>query len=145
MSPTKSPVDVDAHEKAIVEYFALVDRLPGSKKGSAVFEAFLPWHTPDVRVRTGNHPTIEGLSAFEAVLDMPSPVGELRSEHHIVSVVRDGDTTVLEMSVDYTVADGEKVTIPCASVLRFDGDLIRSISIYMDQTPVFSNAKLPGS
>lgn len=141
MATTKTPVD----REAVTEYFKLVDRMPGTRKGSPELEAFKPWHTDDVRVVRGNHPPIEGLAMFEEVLTMPFPAGRLESDHHIHTYLRDGDRIALEMTIDYRLNDGDPVKIPCAAMLRMENELIAELNIYLDETPVYSGAALHGS
>jgi SnoaL-like domain len=60
--------------------------------------------------------------------------------HDIKTLSEVGDTTFVEMDVIYWRKDGSSVRLPCADVVRFEGDLIQELRIFMDAGPVFNPA-----
>ena len=49
-----------------------------------------------------------------------------------------GDTTIVQIDVEYTRKDGKTVTVPNADILTYDGDLVRDWQIYIDVAPVYA-------
>ncbi len=58
--------------------------------------------------------------------------------HHIRNVWEFGDTTIVQIDVEYLRKDGKTVTVPNADILIYDGDLVRDWQIYIDVAPVFA-------
>jgi hypothetical protein len=48
------------------------------------------------------------------------------------------DVSINEAIVHYTMKDGSDVPLPVTSILRWDGDRVRSWGIYMDAAPAFA-------
>ena len=46
--------------------------------------------------------------------------------------------TVMEAKIDYTRKDGNIVTVPAVTVLERQGELVKSLRIYMDVAPVYA-------
>ncbi|MDM0066939.1 nuclear transport factor 2 family protein [Variovorax sp. J31P207] len=92
--------------------------------------------TDDVEVTFGNCPSMKGKAAVE------DGVGAFWKSirgltHHFVNVVESGACSALEATVDYVRADGRLVTIPCVTMLMREGELVRSLRIYIDIGPVY--------
>lgn len=100
---------------------------------------FIAWHSDDVRVQFGNNPPANGK---EEVRENIGHFWEMISglKHNFVTVVTDGDTTVLDAEIDYRRRDGVTVTVPCATLLHRRGELIDQVKIYADLAPVFAPA-----
>jgi hypothetical protein len=63
--------------------------------------------------------------------------------HHIQRAWDVGDTTIVQIDVEYRRKDGKSVTVPNADILIFEGDLVRDWQIYIDVTPVFTPVYAP--
>jgi orotidine-5'-phosphate decarboxylase len=59
-------------------------------------------------------------------------------KHHMVNVAESNGLTFLEANVEYLRKDGRSVTIPAVTVLERDGDLVKSLRIYFDVSPVYA-------
>ena len=101
-------------------------------------EAFVAKLTPDVEVVVGNHPAMKGRQAVkEGIGHFWSTIGGLK--HHFVNVAEGQGLTFLEAKVDYRRKDGREVTVPVVTVLERNGELVKSLRIYFDVAPVYSN------
>ncbi len=91
--------------------------------------------TADTTVRFANHPPAEGRDAVRAALEhLWSTIAGLR--HRFVSVVEQGDVTVVEAEVEYTRHDGSTVVIPIATALERRDGLVASQRVYADLAPL---------
>jgi ketosteroid isomerase-like protein len=100
-------------------------------------EKFVAHLTPDVRFRFANADPVTGRAAVrEAVAGFFSTIDGLT--HHIRSVWHHGDTTIVQVDVEYRRQDGKSVTVPNADILIYDGDLVRDWQIYIDVAPVYA-------
>ncbi|HZO36069.1 MAG TPA: nuclear transport factor 2 family protein [Solirubrobacteraceae bacterium] len=103
-------------------------------------EPYLEHHTDDAVVTFGNNPPAVGKEAIRAAIGgFFSTIGGLK--HTFVHSYTDGDTTYLELSIDYTRKDGGIVTVPAASVLHRRGDLVDALRIYIDVAPIYAPAE----
>ena len=62
--------------------------------------------------------------------------------HEIKMLWEIGDVVFVEMDVIYWRHDGTSVTLPCADIVRFEGDKVAELRIFMDANPV-GNASIP--
>jgi hypothetical protein len=93
--------------------------------------------TPDVRLTVGNHPAMNGRDAVkQGIGAFWSTIDGLK--HHVVNVAESNGLTFLEANVEYLRKDGRSVTIPAVTVLERDGDLVKSLRIYFDVSPVYA-------
>ena len=100
-------------------------------------DKFVAHLTPDARFRFGNADPVTGRAAVkEAVAGFFSTIDGLT--HHILNSWDSGDTTIVQIDVEYKRKDGKTVTTPNADILVFDGDLVRDWQIYIDVAPVFA-------
>jgi len=113
----------------VAPIFADIDAMDADK--------FIAHLTPDVRFRFANadpaigHAAVkEGVEGFWATIDGLS--------HHIRHTCEFGDTTIVQIDVEYKRKDGKTVIVPNADVLKFQGDLVRDWQIYIDVTPVYA-------
>jgi ketosteroid isomerase-like protein len=101
-------------------------------------DAFVAGLTPDVEVVVGNNPAMKGRQAVkEGIGHFWSTIAGLK--HHFVNVVEGHGLTFLEAKVDYRRKDGREVTVPVVSVLERNGELVKSLRIYMDVALVYAN------
>jgi ketosteroid isomerase-like protein len=100
-------------------------------------EDYLAGLTEDVEVTFGNHPTLKGKAAVQ------DGIGAFWQSirgltHHFVNVVESGAHSALEATIDYVRADGRVVTVPCVTMVTREGELVRSLRIYIDIGPVYA-------
>jgi ketosteroid isomerase-like protein len=113
----------------IAPILAAVDAMDADK--------FVAHLTPDAKFRfanadplTGRAAVKEGVEGFWATIDGLT--------HHILNSWDFGDTTIVQIDVEYLRKDGKSVTTPNVDILVFDGDLVRDWQIYIDVTPVYA-------
>ncbi len=113
----------------VAPIFADIDAMDADK--------FISHLTPDVRFRfanadpvTGRAAVKEGVEGFWATIDGLT--------HHILNSWDFGDTTIVQIDVEYRRKDGKTVTTPNADILIFQGDLVSDWQIYIDVTPVYA-------
>ena len=100
-------------------------------------DKFVAHLTPDVKFRFGNADPVTGRAAVkEGVAGFFSTIDGLT--HHILASWDSGDTTIVQIDVEYLRKDGKTVIVPNADILTFDGDLVRDWQIYIDVAPVFA-------
>jgi ketosteroid isomerase-like protein len=94
-------------------------------------------HSDDVVVRFGNNPPARGKDEVaQNIGQFWSLIGGLK--HNFVNTWEVDGTTILELNVDYTRADGAHVSVPCTSFLHRDGELVDELRVYIDLAPVFA-------
>jgi ketosteroid isomerase-like protein len=100
-------------------------------------DAFVAHLTPDVVFRFGNADPVTGREAVrEALTAFFATIDGLT--HHIRKVWEFGDTTIVQIDVEYARKDGKTVTVPNADILTYDGALVRDWQIYIDVAPVYA-------
>jgi hypothetical protein len=57
--------------------------------------------------------------------------------HDVRNLWEVGDVVFVEMDVIYWRKDGTSIKLPCADILRFAGDKIKELRIFMDANPIF--------
>ena len=98
-------------------------------------DSFVAQFTGDARFRFGNTEPVYGRDAVRAaVAGALEPI--VRMRHSVVDVWHERDAVIAEFSIDFTRPDGDVVTLPCASIARYDGGLVRDYRINMDIGPV---------
>jgi hypothetical protein len=64
--------------------------------------------------------------------------------HDIRNMWEVGDVLFVEMDVQYWRKDGSSVTLPCADIVRFEGDKVLELRIFMDANPIGNpSAQIP--
>lgn len=116
------------------DFFALVD----TRDAQAIAAKF----TPDISLRFGNRPQVQGRDAARA--SFAQTASALRAVKHELTGVTNGEdeqgpVVSAEANVTYTLADGREVTVPATSTLRLKDGLVRDYRIFIDTTPVFGN------
>jgi SnoaL-like domain len=100
-------------------------------------DKFVAHLTPEVVFRFGNaDPAIGREAVKEGVGGFFSTIAGL--SHHLLKSWDVGDTTIVQIDVEYHRHDGKSVTIPNVDVLIYDGDLVRDWQIYIDVAPVYA-------
>lgn len=89
------------------------------------------------RLRFGNWDPLRGPEAVEAAID--DFYGSIAGiDHDIRRVWTPAPGAVhVEAAVTYTRLDGDGVTVPAAIHFTRDGEVIRAMRVYVDQSPVF--------
>ena len=100
-------------------------------------DGFLAGLTEDAEVTFGNHPALKGKAAVQ------QGIGAFWQSirgltHDFINVVESGADSALEARIDYVRADGSVVTIPCVTMVTREGELIRSLRVYLDIGPVYA-------
>ena len=103
-------------------------------------DGFLADLTEDVEVTFGNHASLKGKAAVQ------QGIGAFWQSirgltHHWVNVIESGAHSALEAKIDYVRDDGRVVTIPCVTTLIREGELVRSLRIYIDIGPLYEPAQ----
>jgi len=100
-------------------------------------DRFVAHLTPDAVFRFASADPVTGREAArEAVAGFFSTIAGLT--HHVRDVWEFGDTTIVQIDVEYRRKDGKTVTVPNADILIFDGELVRDWQIYIDIAPVYA-------
>jgi ketosteroid isomerase-like protein len=113
----------------VAPIFAAIDAMDAEK-----FNSYL---TPDVRFRFANLDPAIGHAAVKAGVEgFWATIGGLT--HHIQRSWDFGDTTIVQIDVEYQRKDGKTVITPNADILIFEGDLVKDWQIYIDVAPVYA-------
>jgi ketosteroid isomerase-like protein len=113
----------------IEDYFADVDGMR--------LDAFIDRHTDDAVVTSGNNPPARGKQEIRAAIEgLWGMIDGL--SHNVTNRFEEGDTVILESDVTYKRKDGQSVTVPAASFLHRDGELVDRLTFYVDLAPVFA-------
>ena len=100
-------------------------------------DKFVARLTPDATFRFANADPVTGWAAVKAaVAAFFTTIDGLT--HRILNSWDFGETTIVQIDVDYQRKDGKTVTTPNADILIFDGDLVRDWQIYIDVAPVYA-------
>lgn len=92
----------------------------------------------DARVVFGNGQPFVGMEAIRTGLT--AFFDTIAGLHHqIVKEYNVGDDTIVEFKVAYDRKDGQRVTIPCATIFHVDGaGKIDAYRVYFDVTPIYA-------
>jgi hypothetical protein len=111
------------------DYFRTVD--------SMNVDAYLAFHTEDVRFRFGNAEPALGTAALRSgVSHFWSLIKGLR--HDFAGLWELDDAVIAESLVTYTRLDGREVVVPATTILRRRGDKVHDVRIYIDLAPLFA-------
>jgi ketosteroid isomerase-like protein len=99
---------------------------------------FVKFFTDDAVYQFGNNPIAYGPEGIRGPsVEFLKKVEGLH--HHIKTIWDVGENElVLELEVTYIRHDGKVFTLPCSDIIRFKGDKIQEMLIFMDISPVFS-------
>jgi limonene-1,2-epoxide hydrolase len=92
----------------------------------------------DARVVFGNGQAFVGIEAIRTGLT--AFFDTIAGLHHqIVKEYNVGDDTIVEFKVTYNRKDGQRVTIPCATIFHVDAaGKIDAYRVYFDVTPIYA-------
>lgn len=125
---TQSPDESTSANRWVESLFSSIDRQDEQR-----FASFL---TEDASFRFGNAPAVSGRKeAGEAVADFFSSIEAL--SHEILGVWRSDETVVCELAVTYTRRDGERLTLPAATIFSMREGLIEDYKIFADISPLY--------
>ncbi len=109
-------------------------------------ENFVKFYTDDALYRFSNFPIVHGPDGIRISSGSYEEKGTFLGvvegvNHHIVDIWEvEEDTLVVKMEVSYTRHDGGVFTLPCCDIVKFRGDKVSELRIYMDITPVMGTA-----
>jgi hypothetical protein len=153
--PDGSQVEIDYGKiveqdylKAVDATLAAIRRLKSSRDAlikryyetvdSMNLEAFKAMHSKNARVIFANYPAAVGPDQIAgAIGHFWSTIGGLK--HNFINRWDNPEESILEVAVDYTRKDGKKVTIPCVSILKPDGDKVGELRIFIDVAPLYAS------
>jgi ketosteroid isomerase-like protein len=124
----------------------MTDRVPGSMADTCVrlfgrgeafdSEGFITFFTDNPMYQFGNGEPCLTKAAIKASID--GFFGAVDALYHDVRNLWEvGDVVFVEMDVTYWRKDGTSLTLPCSDILRFEGDKIQELRIFMDANPIF--------
>ncbi|HEY6344381.1 MAG TPA: nuclear transport factor 2 family protein [Bryobacteraceae bacterium] len=124
----------------------MIDRAPGAMADTCVrlfgrgeafdSEGFIGFFTDKPMYQFGNGEPCLTKEAIKASIDgFFSAVDALY--HDVRNLWEVGDCVFVEMDVTYWRKDGTHIKLPCADILRFEGDKIQELRIFMDANPIF--------
>lgn len=129
----------------------MASRSPGDLKKliQQVFEAgeamdidrFAQKFTEDAVYQFGNKPVVygrEGITKADSIAAFNKTVNSIK--HHIKNMWELGNMLIVEMDVTYVRKDGKIFNLPACDTVWFNGNLVQRMNIYMDITPVFTEA-----
>ncbi len=101
-------------------------------------ENFVKFYTDDALYQFSNFPVVYGPQGIrDASVDFLKKVEQVY--HHMKNMWEvEDDTVIAEMEVTYIRYDGKVFTLPCCDTIRFKGDKVQELRIYMDISPVFA-------
>ena len=99
------------------------------------FAYVLARFSEDVEVRFGNRPVAVGKQAVRELLAGVHRSFE-SSRHRFANVWQQGDTTLIQFEVTYTLRDGATVRMGTFTVLVREGGMITAMRVYIDEGPL---------
>jgi len=125
----------------------MTDRVPGAMADTCVrlfgrgeafdSEGFISFFTDKPMYQFGNGEPCLNKAEIKASID--AFFGSVDALYHDVRNLWEvGDCVFDEMDVIYWRKDGTSIRLPCADILRFEGDKIQELRIYMDANPIFA-------
>lgn len=101
-------------------------------------DSFVARLSEGVVFQFGNAESVVGRSAVRTyVAQFFSTIEGL--SHDIENIWDVGNTTVVQMIVEYLRIDGRAVSAPAANILTYEGDLAREWRVYVDVTPLYAD------
>ena len=101
---------------------------------------FVKFFTSDCRYKFGNFPETYGpqgiIDSSDEFLKRVNGV-----KHNIIDYAENGDSVYVEMTVEYTMKNGTKHTLPCCDSIVVDGDKVKEMKIYMDSSILFADGE----
>jgi SnoaL-like domain len=108
---------------------------------------FVKFYTDDALYQFSNFPVVYGPEGIRrssgSFEDKGSFLGKVEGVHHHLKDVWEveEDALVVNMDVTYVRHDGKVFTLPCCDIIRFDGDKVKELRIFMAISPVLADAE----
>lgn len=101
-------------------------------------ENFVQFFTNDALYQFSNFPIVKGPQGIkESSVDFLKKVEGVH--HHLKNMWEVGENEmVVNMDVTYIRHDGQVFTLPCCDFIKFKGDKIQEMLIFMDISPVLN-------
>lgn len=98
-------------------------------------EGFVSFFTETPVYQFGNYPICFDLGSIKE--SVTAFFGQVLALYHDIKMLWEiGNVVFVEMDVTYWRKDGSNVTLPCSDIVRFEGDKIAELRIFMDANPV---------
>lgn len=99
-------------------------------------ENFVKFYTDDALYQFSNFPLVYGPQGIrDSSVEFLKRVKAIK--HRIINMWERGNTVICQMEVSYTRYDGQVFTLPCCDFIKLRGNLVESLEIFMDISPVF--------
>jgi len=100
-------------------------------------DEYVSHFTDDAVYKVGNAEAVVGP---ESIRRLAASVIHLieKVSHDVRNIWELGDTLICEMELRYLRKDGKTVTVPNLTIVRFEGDRVRSYQAFLDASSVFS-------
>ena len=99
---------------------------------------FLACLSDDAVYRFGNYPPATGKEAIEATIKASHREQITGISFEIKTTYEQDDAVVVELAVNYNMVSGKTITLPCLDIFRFDGDKVKAMLVFMDESPLFA-------
>lgn len=100
-------------------------------------DEFASYFTENAFLHFGSSPAIIGRQAiWESSVAFRQKLKSVT--HDIKSMWEMGEVVICQMEVTYLRHDGKVLSLPCTDTIRFQGDKVQELRIYMDISPVFN-------
>ncbi|MCL1470593.1 EthD domain-containing protein [Argonema antarcticum] len=98
---------------------------------------FVKFYTDDALYQFSNFPIVYGPKGIKDA--STAFIQTVEALYHKIKHIWEvgADTVICEMEVTYIRFDGKVFTLPCCDTIRFKGDKVSELRIYMDISPVF--------
>ncbi len=100
-------------------------------------DEYVSYFTDDAVYKVGNAEAVVGP---ESIRRLAASVIHLieKVSHDVKNIWELGDTLICEMELRYLRKDGKTVTVPNLTIVRFEGERVRTYQAFLDASPVFS-------
>jgi hypothetical protein len=106
---------------------------------------FVKFYTDDALYQFSNFPIVYGPEGIRkssgSFEDKGSFLGKVEGVHHHLKNVWEveEDTLVVNMDVTYVRHDGQVFTLPCCDIIRFEGNKVKELRIFMAISSVLAD------
>lgn len=101
-------------------------------------DGFLGYLTPDATYRFGNYPAAVGKEAIEATVKASHMDQITGIAFDIQNLYEKDDAVICELAINYSLANGKSLSLPCLDVFRLEDDKVKSMQVFMDASPLFA-------
>jgi len=100
-------------------------------------DEYVSYFTDDAVYKVGNAEAVVGP---ESIRRLAASVIHLieKVSHDVKNIWELGDTLICEMELRYLRKDGKTVTVPNLTIVRFEGERVRSYQAFLNASSVFS-------